>query len=188
VEAKDKRMLGAALYGLSYLLRHAGPSLCMADREDIETDVALHEEEGAQWKSSLYLYDAHEGGVGYAEKIFERIGDALRLCRQIIDECECDSGCPSCVPPLPPGVTNPELETFLIESDAAAVLHGEPARCAAGREGGRAGDRDHPPRPPAGRAAAARGCGADQAEPSPDQGRGHSAPEARAGALNGDRQ
>lgn len=121
VEAKDKRMVGAALYGLSYLLRHAGPSLCMADREDIETDVALHEEEGAQWKSSLYLYDAHEGGVGYAEKIFERMEDALRLCRQIIDECECEAGCPSCVPPLPPGVTNPELETFLIESDAAVA-------------------------------------------------------------------
>ena len=121
VEASDKRMVGAALYGLSYLLRQVGPSLCMADREDIETDVALHEEAGTQWRSALFLYDAHEGGVGYAEKIFERIADALRLCRQIIDECDCESGCPSCVPPLPPGVTSPELESYLVESDAAVA-------------------------------------------------------------------
>lgn len=130
LDAKDKRYLGAALYGLSYLLRHTAPSLCMADIEDIETDVYLHEQDAAAsgdhgvaaagtWKSALYLYDAHEGGVGYAEKIYEKIVDALQLCRRIVEECECESGCPSCVPPLPPGVTNPELELLLVESDAA---------------------------------------------------------------------
>lgn len=133
LDAKDRRWPGAALYGLSYLLRHTAPSLCMADIEDIETDVYLHEdavaavsdrgversESAASWKSALYLYDAHEGGVGYAEKIYEKIADALNLCREIIDECECESGCPSCVPPLPPGVTSPEIEQLLVESDAA---------------------------------------------------------------------
>jgi ATP-dependent helicase YprA (DUF1998 family) len=57
--------------------------------------------------------------VGYAEKIYELIDRALGLCRQIIDECECASGCPSCVPPLPPGVNDEELEGLLVESDAA---------------------------------------------------------------------
>jgi ATP-dependent helicase YprA (DUF1998 family) len=72
LDEKDRRYLGAALYGLSYLLRRAAPSLCMADTEDIETDVSLFEEETQTWQSALYLYDAHEGGVGYAEKICER--------------------------------------------------------------------------------------------------------------------
>jgi ATP-dependent helicase YprA (DUF1998 family) len=93
----------------------------MADIKDIETDVFLHEEESLRWKSSLYVYDAHEGGVGYAEKIYELIDPALSLCRQIIDECECPSGCPSCVPPLPPGVNDEELEGLLVESDAAVT-------------------------------------------------------------------
>ena len=85
----------------------------------------LHEDQpgdavaSARWKSALYLYDAHEGGVGYAEKISEKMEEALKLCLGIMDECECESGCPSCVPPLPPGVNNEELEQFLIESDAA---------------------------------------------------------------------
>ncbi len=119
LDAVDKRYRDAAFYGLSYLLRRCAPSLCMADVKDIETDVSLIEEEALRWKSALYLYDAHEGGVGYAEKIHERIEAALELCRRIIDECECESGCPSCVPPLPPGVENELLEELLVESDAA---------------------------------------------------------------------
>ena len=115
----DKRYRDAALYGLSYLLQRTAPSLCMADVKDIETDVSLHEEESQHWKSALYLYDAHEGGVGYAEKIFERFEQALELCRAVVTECECPAGCPSCVPPLPPGVNDEELEELLIESDAA---------------------------------------------------------------------
>jgi len=119
VDGKDRRYLGAALYGLSYLLHRAAPSLCMADTSDIETDVSLFEEGEQKWESALYLYDAHEGGVGYAEKICERLEDALKLCRDIIHSCECESGCPSCIPPLPPGVQSEELERLLIESNAA---------------------------------------------------------------------
>lgn len=132
-DGTDKRYLGAALFGLSYLLRHTAPSLAMADIKDIETDVSLHEQETMRWKSALYLYDTHEGGVGYAEKIYERLPEALALCEQIVRECECSCGCPSCVPPLPPGVDNEELENLLVESDASvrctaslldALLHG----------------------------------------------------------------
>ena len=119
MDGHDRRYMGAALYGLSYILRRTAPSLCMADVKDIETDVSLHEEEELRWKSSLYLYDTHEGGVGYAEKVYEKIEDALALCRRILHECECEAGCPACVPPLPPGIDNAELEDLLIESNAA---------------------------------------------------------------------
>lgn len=121
MDEKDRRYTGAALYGLSYLLRRAAPSLCMADTEDIETDVSLFEEEDQRWQSALYLYDAHEGGVGYAEKICEKFAEALALCRDIIRGCDCEAGCPACVPPLPPGVQNEELERLLIESNAAVA-------------------------------------------------------------------
>ncbi len=119
MDAADRRYLPAALYGLSYLLRRAAPALAMADTADVDTDVSLHEEEEKRWRSALYLYDAIEGGVGYAEKIFEKLPEALAFCRRIIESCECAAGCPSCVPPLPPGVTDEELELFLVESDAS---------------------------------------------------------------------
>lgn len=119
MDADDKKYTSAALYGLSYIMRHIAPSFCMADIDDIETDVYLHEKDPLKWESSLYLYDAHEGGVGYAEKVFEKLPEVFALCQQVLDECECEAGCPSCVPPLPPGVNDEELEGFLIESDAA---------------------------------------------------------------------
>jgi len=119
MELKDKRFIGAALYGLSYLLRHAAPTFCMADISDIATDVALVETESQLWKSALYMFDTIEGGVGYAERIFEILESCLEMCLTILKECECDSGCPSCVPPLPPGITNENLESFLVESNGS---------------------------------------------------------------------
>jgi DEAD/DEAH box helicase domain-containing protein len=119
VDGHDKRYLGAALFGLSYILRRTAPSLCMADTNDIATDVSLQPDESSRWKSALYLYDQHEGGVGYAEKIYERLDDALRLCRDVMTACPCKGGCPACVPPLPPGIDNVQLTELLIESDAS---------------------------------------------------------------------
>ncbi|MBU2512799.1 DEAD/DEAH box helicase [bacterium] len=121
MEAIDKRYIGAALYGLSYLLRHTSPVFCMADTKDIETDVSMIEADDQIWKSALYVFDSIEGGVGYSEKIFEKIELCLQLCLDVITSCDCISGCPACVPPLPPGVTNEDLENLLIESNASVA-------------------------------------------------------------------
>ncbi|HNH01322.1 MAG TPA: DEAD/DEAH box helicase, partial [Leptospiraceae bacterium] len=121
VEAVDKRYSEAALYGLSYILKRSAPSLCMADVNDIQTDVSLSATARNEWKSALYLYDAHEGGVGYAEKIYDKISDALTLCLAIIEECECEAGCPSCVTANPTGLENTDLQELLEESNASVA-------------------------------------------------------------------
>jgi DEAD/DEAH box helicase domain-containing protein len=121
MQSVDKRFIGAALYGLSYILRKTAPSQCMGDMKDIDTDVSLAEVDKAEWKSTLYLFDTHEGGVGYSERIFEAIDNILKVCLTVISECDCRSGCPACVTPLPPGVNDEELESFLVESNAAVM-------------------------------------------------------------------
>lgn len=118
-ENRDKRYIGAALYGLSYLLRHTAPALCMAAVSDIATDVSLIETAPQTWKSALFMFDAVDGGVGYAEKIFDQIELCLKLCVDILEQCDCATGCPACVPPLPPGIADDELEALLIESNAS---------------------------------------------------------------------
>ncbi|MCA9263846.1 MAG: DEAD/DEAH box helicase [Planctomycetales bacterium] len=117
----DKRHIGAALHGLSYILQRTSPSLCLGDQKDIETDVSLTEVEPGEWQSAMYLYDSIEGGVGYAEKIFEVFREALQMCRTVIRECPCEAGCPACVPALPPGVNSEELEQLLIETNASVA-------------------------------------------------------------------
>ena len=93
----------------------------MADVSDIHTDVSLSETSRNEWKSALYLYDAHEGGVGYAEKIYDKITNALMLCLAIIDECVCEAGCPSCVTANPIGLENRDLQELLQESNASVA-------------------------------------------------------------------
>ncbi|MCK6382225.1 MAG: DEAD/DEAH box helicase [Leptospiraceae bacterium] len=115
----DRRYIDSALFGLSYILKRISPVLCMADSRDIETDVGLPASPNAQFRTSIFVYDAQEGGAGYSEKIYEKIIDAMNLCYTILEECECDSGCPSCVPPLPPGISDRETEDFLTETNAA---------------------------------------------------------------------
>ncbi len=117
----NKKYATSAFYGLSYILKKVAPSLCMGDSGDIETDVSLAIIDGEEWKSALYLYDTIEGGVGYGEKIYESFRDVLLLCYEIITECPCGTGCPSCVPTLPPGVENKELTDFLVESNGTVA-------------------------------------------------------------------
>ena len=121
VARTDKRHVGAALHGLAYILRQTVPALCLCDKQNIETDVSLVELGPDNWKSALYLFDTIEGGVGYSEKVFEVLSEALTLCGTMIDECGCSAGCPSCVTALPPGVADEELEQLLIESNAAVA-------------------------------------------------------------------
>ena len=114
----DKRLKTGALYGLSYLLRRTAPGFCMGSKEDIQTDVSLTKNKD-DWDCALYLFDAHEGGVGYSEKIYDLFTEALELCHKIIEACPCKWGCPSCVPPLPPGVQDEDLEKWLVETNTS---------------------------------------------------------------------
>lgn len=48
---------------------------------------------------TLFLFDAHAGGVGLAERIYERAGELVRRAEQLIRSCSCRAGCPACVGP-----------------------------------------------------------------------------------------
>ena len=61
------------------------------------------------------------GGVGYAEKVFDKFETCLNLCREILKRCDCSAGCPACIPPLPPGIADEELEALLVESNASVA-------------------------------------------------------------------
>ena len=75
-------------------------------------------------RSTLILYDRYPGGLGYCEKGFEQLELLLELCAQMVDECDCFDGCPSCVglPNLRPAIhSDPDLTRgYPIPSKAAA--------------------------------------------------------------------
>lgn len=48
---------------------------------------------------TIFLFDHIPGGVGIAERIYERIEELLGRTQVMIAECSCEDGCPACVGP-----------------------------------------------------------------------------------------
>jgi DEAD/DEAH box helicase domain-containing protein len=105
------------LRGVTYLLHHLAPVFLLCDVRDLgswlgdttpaETGaVATRESTKARlmaaehFTPTIYLYDAHAGGIGLAERIFEVLPDLLRHALATLDACPCQFGCPSCVGPV----------------------------------------------------------------------------------------
>ncbi|HEX6469412.1 MAG TPA: DEAD/DEAH box helicase [Streptosporangiaceae bacterium] len=87
------------LAGAAHAAEHASigllPLFATCDRWDIGgVSTALHPDTGLL---TVFVYDGHEGGAGFAERGYARAADWLRATRAAIAACECESGCPSCI-------------------------------------------------------------------------------------------
>src|SRR5439155_1935832 len=96
------------MVGLRNLAVVALPMVAMCDSRDLGGVV----DSKNLGRSTMILYDRYPGGLGYCQKGFERIADVLAICRQMVGECQCEDGCPSCVglPNLRPAIhSDPDL-------------------------------------------------------------------------------
>jgi DEAD/DEAH box helicase domain-containing protein len=87
------------LAGAAHAAEHASigllPLFATCDRWDIGgVSTALHPDTGLL---TVFVYDGHEGGAGFAERGYSSAAGWLRATREAIAACECDSGCPSCI-------------------------------------------------------------------------------------------
>jgi DEAD/DEAH box helicase domain-containing protein len=48
---------------------------------------------------TVFLFDAHAGGVGLAPRIYERAAELVARAGSLIAQCPCKGGCPACVGP-----------------------------------------------------------------------------------------
>ncbi len=84
------------------------PLFALCDRNDIGgVSTPFHPDTG---RAQIFIYDAHPGGIGIAEKGFETIVDIWRTTLKLIRECTCKDGCPSCVQSPKCGNNNQPLD------------------------------------------------------------------------------
>ena len=71
------------------------PLMATCDRWDIGgLSTANHADTEAP---TVFVYDGHPGGAGFAERAYATAADWLRATRDAIAACGCEAGCPSCV-------------------------------------------------------------------------------------------
>ena len=95
----DAAIEPADVPGAVHAAEHAAigllPLFATCDRWDIGgVSTALHPDTG---RTSVFVYDGHAGGAGFAERGFLRVAAWLGATRDAVRACECPAGCPSCV-------------------------------------------------------------------------------------------
>jgi DEAD/DEAH box helicase domain-containing protein len=71
------------------------PLFATCDRWDIGgVSTLCHPDTG---HLTVFVYDGHPGGAGFAERGFTAAREWLTATRETIASCDCESGCPSCV-------------------------------------------------------------------------------------------
>ena len=91
----NPEILGGALHAAEHASIGMLPLFATCDRWDIGgVSVPLHPD---TLLPTVFVYDGHPGGAGFAERAFHTARAWLTATRQAIASCECDAGCPSCI-------------------------------------------------------------------------------------------
>ena len=106
----DARQLDFA--GGLHAVEHASigilPLFALCDRNDIGgVSTPLHPDTG---RAQIFIYDAHPGGIGIAEKGFDLVEELWQTTLKAIAECPCQEGCPSCIQSPKCGNNNKPLD------------------------------------------------------------------------------
>ena len=48
---------------------------------------------------TIFLFDRRAGGVGLAPRAYHVMPELLRRTLELLDDCDCESGCPACIGP-----------------------------------------------------------------------------------------
>jgi DEAD/DEAH box helicase domain-containing protein len=116
------RVPAEGLWGIANVLPDVVSLFAMCDPADIGT-VVDSKNVGVP---AIFLYDKYPGGLGFSQKSFHLIQEILAAACDLIHDCHCDDGCPSCVgAPLPPQMQqDPDLmgKGRIPDKEAALVM------------------------------------------------------------------
>ena len=83
------------LHAVEHAMIAMSPIFAMCDRWDIGgLSTPLHPDTG---EPTIFIYDGFEGGIGISENLYANIKLLWEKTLQLIDNCECKEGCPSCI-------------------------------------------------------------------------------------------
>lgn len=97
------------------------PLYALCDRNDIGgVSTPYHPQVGAP---AIFVHDAHPGGVGIAETGYRLMDQWLGATLKLLEECPCESGCPSCIQSPKCGNNNEPLDKKAAARILSAILN-----------------------------------------------------------------
>ncbi len=87
--------LPGALHAAEHAMIGMLPLFTICDRWDVGgVSTAMHPDTG---HPSIFIYDGYPGGTGIAELGFAVSATHMSATRELLEQCGCNAGCPSCV-------------------------------------------------------------------------------------------
>ncbi|PWI46938.1 DEAD/DEAH box helicase [Candidatus Heimdallarchaeota archaeon B3_Heim] len=91
----EKKDFSGGIHALEHATIALSPLFALCDRWDIGgTSYPNFPDDGT---AKIFIYDGFPGGIGIAEQLFEKWEVLLSNVLQLIQECPCSEGCPSCI-------------------------------------------------------------------------------------------
>jgi DEAD/DEAH box helicase domain-containing protein len=97
-KAEENVRIRSGLAGLAYVLGNLAPLFLMCDPSDLGTHIEPVENK-IFVQPTVVLYDSVPAGIGFSQKLFEMHDDLIARAFELVSECSCTDGCPSCVGP-----------------------------------------------------------------------------------------
>ncbi|MFH1007046.1 MAG: DEAD/DEAH box helicase [Candidatus Latescibacterota bacterium] len=105
--AEKNFLVGDALIGMANVLVEVAPLFVMCDTQDIGTVVDAKNLD----RDALFLHDRYPGGMGYARRCLEHFEEIIETVAEVIRNCGCEDGCPSCVGSAVPAFAMTDLDS-----------------------------------------------------------------------------
>jgi DEAD/DEAH box helicase domain-containing protein len=89
--------LDSALSGAGRAMQTVGSVMLMSDPRDLGLVAQVRSPHVE--RPLIYLYDSVPGGVGLADRLYERHDELISGALGLVEECPCEEGCPACTGP-----------------------------------------------------------------------------------------
>lgn len=114
---QDNGDFNGGIHAVEHGMIAMAPLYALCDRWDLGgLSTPLHQDTGLP---TIFVYDGYEGGIGIAEKCYEIFPELTKATLELIRDCDCEEGCPSCIYSPKCGNKNSPLDKLA----ALKILH-----------------------------------------------------------------
>jgi DEAD/DEAH box helicase domain-containing protein len=119
-KAEQNVRMRSGLAGLASVLGQLAPLFLMCDSGDLGVyyDPQADFSDG---QPAVALYDLVPAGIGFSRKLFEMHAELTARALELVQECPCEDGCPSCVGPAGENGMGGKQESLALLRELAGV-------------------------------------------------------------------